>query len=127
GTLVTITDWDKDPDGLLNIMTTGQQCFRVLSYAANADKLLIGDVELLPVEPPLKLDPEFAPLAEKLERLLEQLESYVKYPEKKLEDAVWVSNRLIELLPLQDRDKMILLQMQCANDRLRILQQITFE
>lgn len=127
GTLVEITDWDSGPDGLLNITTTGRQCFKVLSYAANPDNLMIGDVELLPVELPIDLDADFIPLAEKLDRLLYQLESYMKYSEKKLGDAVWVSNRLIELLPLANRDKMILLQMQCANDRLRILQQIAFQ
>ncbi len=127
GTLVDITDWDQGVDGLLHITTTGRQRFRILSYKSREDQLLIGEVELLPIECPTDLQEDFSTLAEKLDQLLDQLEAYVKYPEKKLTDAVWVSNRLIELLPLQGKDKMILLQMQCANDRLKVLRQIGFE
>ncbi len=127
GTRVRISDWSSGTDGLLTIMITGYQCIRLISFEANKDNLLIGQVEAVPIECPVVLDEDFRPLADKLDYMLGQLSGFVDLGEKKLDDAVWVSNRLIELLPMPGQDKMILLQMQCANDRLRILQQIGFQ
>lgn len=126
GTLVKISDWDQGPDGLLQITAQGIQGFRLHSWAANRDNLLMGQIELLPLENPQKLEAQFKSLALRLGELLSRMENYVRYPNPKLDEAGWVCNRLIEILPLSPMDKMTLLQMQCNTDRLNVLQQYIF-
>ena len=127
GTLVHVTDWDQGDDGLLHVRCEGSQLFRIVETRISDNQLLIGEVELLPVEPSRPLEEEFEPLAGTLDTLLTELREYVTYPSARLDDAVWVSNRLIELLPLQAQDKILLLQMQSSSDRLRLLKQIRFQ
>lgn len=127
GTLVQITDWDQGDDGLLHITCEGRQLFRIIETRVSDNQLLVGEVDLLPSEPSQPLDEEFQSLAGTLGTLLNELREYVSYPSARLDDAVWVSNRLIELLPLQAQDKILLLQMQSSSDRLRLLKQLRFQ
>ncbi len=126
GTYVKINDWDQGPDGLLQITVLGVQGIRLHRWSANDNNLLIGKVELLPLECPQQLKAQFQPLAMRLRELLLRMEKYVCYPEPKYEESGWVCNRLIEILPLSPMDKMILLQMQCNTDRLNVLKQYMF-
>ncbi|MDO6459534.1 LON peptidase substrate-binding domain-containing protein [Granulosicoccaceae sp. 1_MG-2023] len=126
GTLVHISDWDQGDDGLLHITCEGRQLFRILNTRVADNQLLIGEVALQAAEPPTPLAQEFGTLAGLLGQLLDDLRDYVSYPAPRLDDAVWVSNRLIELLPLQAQDKILLLQMQSSGDRLRLLKQLRF-
>lgn len=124
GTQVKIQDWDQSRDGLLEITVQGLDCFRILDTYSGENNLLMGEVEPLPLECPLTLQDEFKPLARKLEQLLNRLKDYIDYPQRQLDNAVWVSNRLIEILPLTPQDKITLLLMQSSNDRLRVLNQL---
>lgn len=127
GTLVKISDWDQGDDGLLQITVEGIQIFRLHSYSANNNKLLIGQIELLTPEPPQPLNPRYQPLAQRLRELLTRMESHVIYTNPRFDEARWVCHRLIEILPLPPLDKMTLLQMQCTSDRLKLLQQYLFD
>lgn len=126
GTLVKIGDWDQGPDGLLQITVQGVQGFRLQSWLANSNDLLIGEVELLTPEPPLPLKPQHQPLARRLRELLTRMEHTLYYPNPRFDEAGWVCHRLIEILPLSPLDKLTLLQMQCHSDRLNILEQYMF-
>ena len=126
-TRVDITDWEQDNAGLLNIIVTGRSCLRIAETRISSDQLLTGNVEPIPLECPVQLRNEFRPLADRLETMLDQLADFAMVTERRMEDSVWVSNRLIELLPMPGKDKMLLLQMQCANDRLQVLSQLGFK
>ena len=126
-TRVDITDWQQDNSGLLNITVTGRSCLRITETRTHSDQLLTGEVEPIPLECPVQLREEFRPLADRLEVMLDQLADFALVSARRMEDAVWVSNRLIELLPMPGQDKMLLLQMQCANDRLQVLLQLGFK
>lgn len=127
GTEVSIIDFDQGADGLLQITTRGETEFRLLAYTTTDKKLLIGDIEHLPPEPPLDMQPEYELLARKLDLILQYVEPDVAYPEKRLDDADWVCHRLLELLPLAAPVKYRLLQMQGNRERLESLGSLQIE
>jgi len=100
GTLVNIVDWDQEDSGLLTIATQGVQKFRIVSSAANAEGLLIAEVEMLPFEEKVPVPAEYRRLPELLKHALDQVGALLEYKDPDFEDAVWVSSRLIELLPM---------------------------
>lgn len=110
GTLATIQDWDKSPDGLLTITVRGEQRFRVVSREVRNDQLSVAQVELLDEPPAQRLPVEFAPLARLLDRLLDDLDPPYRDLPRVLDDCDWVGARLAELLPLDPLDKQVLLE-----------------
>lgn len=127
GTHVRIIDFDQGSDGLLHITAQGDTEFRLLGYTISDSKLLIGEIEPLPPPPPLEMTPEFEILAEKLDLILRYVEPTFSYPVKHLDDAHWVCNRLLELLPLAPEAKYELLQMEDNGDRLETLSSLHIE
>jgi len=127
GTLVSIVDFDQGRDGLLHITTEGQQEFNLLTYAANADDLLIGEVQLLEQSAPTEMNAEYKKLAQKLAILLQYVEPNISYDEKQLDNADWVCNRLLELLPLSGASKYELLQLSDNTARLNALSGLQIE
>lgn len=122
GTLAHIIDWEQRPDGLLGITARGDRRFSVGQTEADAQQLLHADVTLLEPEAATPLSQEFHPLAELLQRILEQLGSTgLAKPEPMRNDASWVGCRLAELLPLPLRDKQRLLEVNDPVERLRLL------
>lgn len=117
GTSAEIIDWQQERSGLLGILAAGRTPFRLRATRREADGLYVGEVEWLPVLPPQRLPPEHEPLAALLGRLLESLPFY-RDAEPPLADAVWVSGRLIELLPLGVAFKQSLLETADAVRRL---------
>jgi len=78
-----------------------------------------GQVRFWPDEPAVPLPPEFALLAQILERLLEQPGNTFERADRALFDnASWVGFRLAEALPLENRERQHLLQMTDPLDRL---------
>jgi hypothetical protein len=67
--------------------------------------------------PPAELPSIHAPLAALLRRLVASLPLYAGLPHK-LDDAVWVGGRLIELLPIALPRKQALLELRDAAARL---------
>jgi len=127
GTLVSIIDFDQGPDGLLHITTEGQQEFSLLSYEANSDNLLIGQVQLHEQFASTQMTPEYKSLAQKLAILLQYVEPNIRYVDKQMDNADWVCNRLIELLPLSAESKFELLQLPDNTSRLNALSGLQIE
>lgn len=118
GTLVGISYWERRDDGLLGITVRGEQRFRIRACEVGKDQLITAAVELLPPEPVVPLDQEYAPLATLLKEILEQLDHpYVTLP-RHLDDTAWVADRLAELLPIPLAQKQDLLATDQARERI---------
>lgn len=127
GTLVSIVDFDQGPDGLLHICAEGQQEFNLVTFTANADNLLIGEVQMYEQAAPVEMNAEYKNLADKLAILLQYVEPNIVYADKQLDNADWVCNRLLELLPLTAASKFELLQLQDNTSRLNALAGLQIE
>jgi Lon protease-like protein len=117
GTSAEIVDWQREENGLLMIVAQGRDSFRVLTTRRQDDGLYVGRVEWLEPLPPAELPSIHAPLAALLRRLVASLPLYAGLPHK-LDDAVWVGGRLIELLPIALPRKQALLELRDAAARL---------
>jgi Lon protease-like protein len=105
GTSARIIDFHQMPDGLLGIVCTGEQKFRVDERRVQSDGLNVGTVTWLPLERPTPLPPQHAHLGLLLERALPQLGEMYQAVQPRFDDAGWVSSRLAEILPLSLGDK----------------------
>src|SRR3569833_1046083 len=105
GTFVRIIDWDQRDDGMLGITVQGEQRFRVLSSHVRPSHLIMAEVELLDESTPAPVPPRHGRAV--------QTSHY--------EDAVWVSGRLAELLPIGLPQKQYLLQLDDPIERLERL------
>ncbi len=121
GTLARIVDFSTLPDGLLGLSCIGDERFRVHSYGALADGLNVGQVNLFEPHAPAPLPGEYAHLAELLERLLPGLGDLYAGIERHPQDAHWVGYRLAEVLPLTLPSRQFCLELEDAQERLRLL------
>ena len=123
GTEVRIVDWDGQADGLLGITAEGQCKIRIHELAVESNQLVVGRVERLPPEPSEPVPERFAPLVQILGQLLRQLGGVIHYEEPQWNDAAWVGGRLTELLPLNDRVRQYLVELDNPTARLEELRQ----
>lgn len=111
GTLVRIVDFESLDDGCLGITIEGNQLFDIQSIRTESDGLRVGDVHL---RQPINGVSESEQDQELRARLQEVFESYPElaqlYPQKQLNDPVWVYHRWLEILPLQADTKQNLLK-----------------
>jgi len=121
GTLARITDWYQGSDGLLGVTAAGEQRFRLLSARQQADGLNIGEIEILAAEPYMALPPEYASLKKILESVLDDLGRLYESLERRYDDAVWVTYRLIEILPIDLEQKQQLLESSDTLARLKLI------
>lgn len=124
GTLATITDWYQGSDGLLGVTAAGGERFRLLSVRQQADGLNIGTIEVLPPEPAMALPAEYASLKKILESVLDDLGRLYESLERRFEDAVWVTYRLIEILPIELEEKQRFLESSDTLARLELIDQL---
>ena len=122
GTLARITDFYQGSDGLLGVTAIGQQRFRIVSTERQADGLNVAEVELLPDEAPLALPDAYQPLAKILDGVLDDLGKLYEGLERRLDDAAWVSNRFIEILPIDLGQKQQCLESFGPLQRLELVQ-----
>lgn len=101
GTLARITDFYQGSDGLLGVTAIGGQRFRILSRDRQADGLNVGEIELLPDEPSVPMPAEYQPLAGILDGVLDDLGRLYEDLDRRLDDSAWVSNRFMEILPIE--------------------------
>lgn len=126
GTLVSIVDFDQGADGLLHITGKGVAEFNLHDYRVQSDGLLVGEVSMIETVSGSPLKSEHASLASKLDMILQYVESHLQYSDKKLGDDQWVSNRLIELLPLDAEAKYAIIDMPDTQSRLDALNALHF-
>lgn len=121
GTLATITDWYQGSDGLLGVTAAGGERFHLLSVRRQADGLNVGTVELIPAEAEMALPAEYASLKKILESVLDDLGRLYESLERRLDDAVWVGYRLVEILPIDLEEKQQFLESNDTLARLKLI------
>ena len=118
GTLATISDWDMQQLGVLQLTVQGGSRFKIISYRALESGLLVGTVSLVGADSN-QVHAALSDCASFVEQVLARLGKPVA-PEK-LHDAMWVSFRLLELLPFHWGVKQKMLALTDAGMRLDLL------
>lgn len=126
GTLAKIVDFDQGSDGFLHITVQGEQEFRLVDMEMEADKLQIGQIELQPLQTSFTMPSEYSSLSVKLSQIIEHLGPHMEFPDRDLDDAEWVCNRLLELLPIDAADKYEMLNTFDTTLRLKALDDLSF-
>ena len=121
GTLAKITDFYQGSDGLLGITAIGLQRFRLLSISRQSDGLNMGEVELIPPENPMRLPDEYSVLPHMLGNVLGDLGRLYEVTDWRLDDAVWVGYRFLEILPIDLEQKQASLESSDTDGRLRLV------
>ena len=124
GTTARIVDWYQGSDGLLGVTARGERRFRLLDSHREADGLNIGTIELLPEETDLPLPEEYRPMATILAGVLDDLGRLYEDLERRLDDAGWVTNRFVEILPIELEEKQLCLEQSDPVERLRLVQEV---
>ncbi len=122
GTLARILDSGTRSDGLLGILTQGEQRFRILSLQDRPDKLLLGEIEPVADKPEACGEP-LAPLAGLLESLLAVDPERLPPVRWRLDDPVWVVYRLAERLPIRLVERQQVLDSDDIDSALRVLRE----
>ena len=124
GTLARITDFYQGSDGLLGVTAIGEQRFRLRAAERAADGLNVGTIELLENEPEVPLPADYEPLADILAGVLDDLGKLYDSLPRQLDQAGWVANRLIEILPIQLEEKQALLGSDDSLGRLAFVREV---
>lgn len=118
GTLATISDWDMQQLGVLQLTVVGGNRFKIISQRTLESGLMVGLASLMGADS----NQEYAALpacANLLQKILAQLGKPSNL--QKFHDAMWVSCRLTEILPLNMTVKQKMLELTDAGMRLDIL------
>jgi Lon protease-like protein len=121
GCLASITDWDMQQLGLLQIKTRGSQRFRILSSRIEAGGLIRAAAEPITEDPVTPVRAEFAGCMILLKALLPKLPMELIPEPHDFDNAAWLSNRLSEVLPIPALAKQKLMELQDPDSRLEII------
>jgi len=124
GTLAKITDFYQGSDGLLGITALGGQRFRLLSNERQHDGLNIGEVEIIEAEAALPLPEKFRALADMLSNVLDDLGRLYEARDRQYQDAVWVTYRFLEILPIDLDQKQLSLESSDTLARLNLVDEL---
>ncbi|WP_345334719.1 LON peptidase substrate-binding domain-containing protein [Ferrimonas pelagia] len=110
-TRVRVVDFHQLDDDSLSIVVEGIRKVRISDVWAATDGVWMGKVLPLPNWPPRPLADNYAMLGEALKRLYDSQPALGElYPQLALDDACWVSQRWLEVLPLIEKDKQMLME-----------------
>ena len=141
GCLARIEAWDMKQLGVLHIRAVGQDRFRLLGTEAQADGLVLGDIQLIDPDDDAPVPAQHRPCVDLLARILDDLKAQVEErsrsedaPDRNdvlsqlpfaepyhMESSAWVSNRLCEVLPVPLKAKQKLMELTDAPTRLQIV------
>ncbi|MET7142866.1 LON peptidase substrate-binding domain-containing protein [Xanthomonas sp. PPL139] len=122
GTEARIVDFDVGADGVLVLSLRGARRFHVLRSRVRDNGLVVGDVRWCAPDSDDALRPQHALLATVLDSILDQAAAvYPVFGPRLLDQAAWVGWRLAELLPLDERQRLSLLQEDDPHARLEQL------
>lgn len=121
GTLARIVDFYQGSDGLLGVTALGEQRFRLLGCRRQEDGLNVGTMELIDAEPSMPLPEDFQPLRSILTNVLDDLGRLYETLERNDNDAVWLSYRFVEILPIDLVQKQQLLESSDTLARLQLI------
>jgi len=122
GTSAEICDFSTLSDGILGITAQGRQKFFIQKTRMRDNGLLMAQVQTLGDTNDIELPNEYSVLSMITARFMEQLgKNYPSFQPHHLQDANWVGYRLAELLPLENSEKQMLLQLSDPLERLQLL------
>jgi Lon protease-like protein len=124
GTLAKINDFYQGSDGLLGITALGGQRFRLLSSERQHDGLNVADVELIEAEVSSPLPDEFHAMRSMLTHILDDLGRLYETQDRALSDAVWVTYRFLEILPIDLEKKQRSLESSDTWARLKLVNEL---
>ncbi|MCH9006100.1 MAG: LON peptidase substrate-binding domain-containing protein [Proteobacteria bacterium] len=124
GTLARISDWYQGSDGLLGITAIGEQRFRLESSERQSDGLNVGEVELVAAEDSLPLPDEYRALTQILANVLDDLGRLYESSDRRYDDAVWVTYRFLEILPIDLDRKQLSLESSDTVARLKLVDEL---
>jgi Lon protease-like protein len=111
GTEARIEDFGAGDDGLLTLRVRGRRRFHVRTTRVRDNGLIVATVDWRELDPDDELQPQHAVLAQVLRHILDQAGGeHADASPACMDDAAWVGWRLVELLPLTDRQRQALLQ-----------------
>lgn len=122
GTTARIIDFSTLEDGLLGIVSRGEQRFNIRATSMRDNGLLMGDVELIEEVDPVDVPEQFSVLSMVAGKFMEQMgDRYPDFFPDQLQDAIWLGYRLSELLPIENEERQALLQIHDPLERLQVL------
>jgi Lon protease-like protein len=122
GTEAVIEDFDTGDDGLLTLQVRGARRFHVQRTRVRDNGLVVGEVRWREADLDDSLRPEHALLATVLQHFLEKAGGeHSKVSNARFDDAAWVGWRLAEFLPLDDAQRLTILQEDDVHERLELL------
>jgi Lon protease-like protein len=124
GTLARIVDFYQGSDGLLGVTAVGEQRFRLLGCRKQEDGLNVGTIELIEAESSAPLPEDFQPLRSILTNVLDDLGRLYETLERNDNDAVWLSYRFVEILPVDLVQKQELLESSDTLARLKLIDEL---
>ena len=124
GTLAKISDFYQGSDGLLGVTAMGEQRFRLLSCERQDDGLNVAEVELIESEAPLALPNEYRALPQILENVMDELGRLYEQQLRNYDDAVWVTYRCMEILPIDLEQKQLSLESSDTIARLKLVHEL---
>lgn len=112
GTLARVHDWNTMENGLLGISTRGHEKFHIQATRMRDNGLMIANVEWVKEPADVQVPDSCLLLSSFVDRFMDKLSSnYPEYDAAHLDNAVWVSYRLTELLPLKNLERQGLLEL----------------
>lgn len=103
GARVKIVDFYTLEDGMLGITVEATERFRIRELAEEQDGLLQAEVELLDNWRSCALSPVEQILSDKLQEVFEEYpELAALHPEPRWQDAAWLTQRWLEVLPIKN-------------------------
>lgn len=123
GTSVKIIDWEQMDDGLLGIRVKGERRFEVKNFSIQSDNLFVGDI-VWPDEVDTVIPEAYQSFSVLLKEIINRYELTFLSDSDRFEEAIWVSDRLAELLPFETSAKQSILEMDNALNRFDYMQSL---
>jgi len=122
GTTADICDFSTLQDGLLGITAVGMQKFVIQKTRVRDNGLLMAEVETLTEAMQTEIPVQYSILSIIVGRFMDKMgKQYPSFQSDHLQDASWVGYRLAELLPFENHEKQVLLQIDDPLERLQLL------
>lgn len=124
-TTVTIIDFNSCYGGLLEIVVEGTNKILISTLTMAHDNLLTATYEPCQNWPTITINSENQILADKLKLLFASMPEISQcYPQPNYKDATWVSQRWLEILPINIEHKQSLIHSKTANLTIHFLLQL---
>lgn len=121
GSSARITQWDMPQLGVLQVVTRGEQRFRILSRAADRQGLIHAQAEWIAAEVAQPVPPALQVLVPLLRAVADEVGSERMPEPHGFDDASWVGYRYCEILPIPLLARQKLLELADPVSRLEII------